>query len=67
MAMTLRPPVDVDRAARESAERQGMSLQAWWIEAGREKAEREVIDLDGFVAAMKADPAEEEIMRRLAE
>ena len=66
MPTLVRAPEELDNAVRESARRQGQSLNAWWLQAAEDRLQRE-FDIAEIVAEINADPVDREILNRLAE
>lgn len=66
VSMLVRVPEELEQAVRESASRQGVPLNTWWIEAAQQRVERETVDLAAVAGRMNADPKYRDLLDRLA-
>ena len=67
MSVLVRPPVEVANQVRESAKKQGIPINTWWVRAAQAELDRERIDIAGIAAAINADPVMREVMDRLGQ
>jgi hypothetical protein len=67
MAILVRAPKELEDRVRASAEAQGSTLNAWWLDAAEMKMSNDKGAFDEAVEFLKNDPVSRYVLDRLGE